>query len=125
MVNRLRLNEKSVREAESVQGRDYQIFYADVPGFAARIQASGARTFTIDYHHAGRQRRMTFGRWPEWSVTASRERAKYLRRGIDDGIDPLATREDFRTASPRSRIRPERQRIRPPRTRYQRSAAAS
>ena len=30
MVNRLRLNEKSVREAEPAQGRDYQIFDTEV-----------------------------------------------------------------------------------------------
>jgi len=41
---------------------------------------------------------MTIGRWPEWSVTAARERAKELRRMIDEGLDPLATREDLREA---------------------------
>jgi hypothetical protein len=39
---------------------------------------------------------MNFGRWPEWSVTAARERAKELRRAIDEGQDPLAVREVFR-----------------------------
>jgi plasmid stabilization system protein ParE len=33
---------------------------------------------------------MTIGRWPEWNTTAARERAKELRRDIDEGIDPLA-----------------------------------
>jgi len=98
MVNRLKLNEKTLRDAEPKPGVSYQIFDTDVIGFAARVQASGARTFTIDYRHAGRQRRMTIGRWPEWSVTAARERAKELRRAIDDGQDPLAVREDFREA---------------------------
>mgnify|MGYP000423247746 CR=1 FL=1 len=76
MVKRLKLNEKTLREAEPKPGASYQIFDTEVIGFAARVQASGARTFTIDYRHAGRQRRMTIGRWPEWSVTAARERAK-------------------------------------------------
>ena len=98
MVNRLKLNEKALRDAEPKAGVSYQIFDTEVIGFAARIQASGAKTFTIDYRHAGRQRRMTIGRWPEWSVTAARERAKELRRAIDEGHDPLATREDFREA---------------------------
>jgi hypothetical protein len=70
MVKRLNLNEKVLRESEIRPGVSYQIFDTDVIGFAARVQASGARTFTIDYRHAGRQRRMTIGRWPEWSVTA-------------------------------------------------------
>ena len=85
MANRLKLNEKALRDAEPKPGISYQVFDTEVIGFAARIQASGARTFTIDYRHAGRQRRMTIGRWPEWSVTAARERAKELRRAIDEG----------------------------------------
>ena len=98
MVNRLKLNEKTLRDAELRPGVSYQIFDTEVIGFAVRIHASGARSFTIDYRHAGRQRRMNIGRWPEWSVTAARERAKELRRAIDEGRDPLATREGFREA---------------------------
>ncbi len=98
MVNRLRLNEKSVRDAEPVKGRDYQIFDTDVRGFAVCIYRSGSRAFTIDYRHAGRQRRMTIGRWPEWSTTAARERAKELRREIDAGADPLGQKETGRDA---------------------------
>lgn len=98
MVNRLRLNEKSVREAEPAKGRDYQIFDTEVRGFAVCIYRSGSRAFTIDYRHAGRQRRMTIGRWPEWSTTAARERAKELRREIDAGGDPLGQKETGRDA---------------------------
>lgn len=98
MVNRLRLNEKSVREAEPTKGRDYQIFDTELRGFAVCIYRSGGRAFTIDYRHAGRQRRMTIGRWPEWSVTAVRERAKELRREIDAGGDPLGQKESGRDA---------------------------
>jgi len=98
MVKRLKLNEKTLREAEPKPGVSYQVFDTEVIGFSARVQASGARTFTIDYRHAGRQRRMNIGRWPEWSVTAARERAKELRRAIDEGNDPLAAKEEFRGA---------------------------
>lgn len=98
MVNRLRLNEKSVREAEPAKGRDYQIFDTEVRGFAVCIYRSGSRAFTIDYRHAGRQRRMTIGRWPEWTTTAARERAKDLRREIDAGGDPLGQKETGRDA---------------------------
>lgn len=56
MVKRLKLNEKTLREAEPRPGVSYQIIGTDVIGFAARVQASGARTFTINYRHAGRQR---------------------------------------------------------------------
>ena len=97
MVNRLKLNEKTVREAENL-GRDYQIFDTDVRGFSITIYPSGNRAFTLDYRIAGRQRRMTIGRWPEWNTVAARERAKELRRDIDEGIDPLSLRETSREA---------------------------
>jgi hypothetical protein len=57
MVKRLRLNGKSVREAVLEPGRDYQIFNSEVRGFAICIYRSGNRAFTLDYRHAGRQRR--------------------------------------------------------------------
>ncbi len=98
MPERLKLTEKLLREATPIPGRDYQIFDSELRGFAACIYRGGGRAFTLDYRHAGRQRRMTFGRWPEWSVSAARERAKELRREIDAGGDPLARREANREA---------------------------
>ncbi|PKQ10700.1 MAG: integrase [Alphaproteobacteria bacterium HGW-Alphaproteobacteria-1] len=76
MPKRMRLNDKTVREPLPVKGRDYQIFDTEVRGFAVCIYRSGSRAFTLDYRYAGRQRRMTIGRWPEWSVTAARDRAR-------------------------------------------------
>ena len=98
MAERTKLTEKVLREAVPIVGRDYQIFDTDVRGFAACIYRGGGRAFTLDYRHAGRQRRMTFGRWPEWSVSAARERAKEIRREIDAGADPLAQRGALREA---------------------------
>ncbi|SNT06235.1 tyrosine-type recombinase/integrase [Antarctobacter heliothermus] len=98
MLKRLRLNEKSVRECEPEVARDYQVFDTDVRGFSIRILRSGSRSFSLDYRFAGRQRRMAIGRWPEWTVTAARERAKELRREIDEGRDPLGERSELREA---------------------------
>lgn len=96
MPKRQKLTEKLVKDAIPAEGRDYQIFDTDLRGFAVCIYRSGGRAFTIDYRHAGRQRRMTFGRWPEWSVSAARVRAKELRRDVDAGYDPLAERDELR-----------------------------
>ena len=95
MVKRLKLNEKALRDADPKPGVSYQVFDTEVIGFAVRVQASGARTFTIDYRHAGRQRRMNIGRWPEWSVTAARERAKELRRAHRRGARPFGRAGGF------------------------------
>jgi hypothetical protein len=98
MRNRLKLNEKAVRDLEPVKGRDHQVFDSEISGFAIRVYRSGSKAFTLDYRINGRQRRYKLGAWPEWSATAARERVKEVRRQIDEGIDPLAIRADVREA---------------------------
>ena len=106
MLKRLRLNDKSVRECEPEAARDYQVFDTEVRGFSIRILRSGNRSFSLDYRFAGRQRRMAIERWPEWTETAACERAKDMRREIDEGRDPLGERSqlssNFRTCLPRN-----------------------
>ena len=92
MAKRERLTEKLIKAAEAGK-ESLQIFDEEVRGFAVRIRPTGGRVFTLDYRMNGRQLRYTIGRWPEWTVTAARERAKALRREIDAGEDPLAERE--------------------------------
>jgi len=65
----------------------------NVTGFGVRVTASGARSFIFNYTTlAGRERRMTIGSYPEWSVKAARQKASALRREVDDGYDPLGER---------------------------------
>jgi len=63
-----------------------------VRGFGVRITANGALAFVLNYRIAGRERRLTIGGYPEWSVNAAREKAKKLRREVDAGHDPLEER---------------------------------
>jgi integrase len=92
------LNDKTVREQIPEEDRDYQVFDTEIRGLSIRVLRSGERSFVLDYRFAGRQRRMVIGRWPEWSVTAARERARELRRQIDEGSDPLGERSELREA---------------------------
>ena len=67
-----------------------------MPGFGLRITSTGARAFVLNYRVDGRERRLTIGTWPTWNATAARERAKELRREIDQGHDPLGYRQQRR-----------------------------
>jgi len=70
-----------------------------VPGFGLCVTAAGSRSFVLNYRtKTGRERRITIGGFPSWSVKAAREEAKRLRRLIDGGGDPLADNEAEREA---------------------------
>lgn len=95
---RVHLTEKLVKSAMPVPRKKVFIFDDECLGFALSISPSGAKQFILDYYISGRQRRMTIGAWPAWSVTAARTEAQVLKREVDRGHDPLARRQEARAA---------------------------
>jgi integrase len=91
------LTERVVKAAE-IGSRKYVVFDEDCAGFGLCVFESGRKGFVLIYRAAGRQRRMTIGTWPSWSVVAAREEAKRLKRDIDRGEDPMDTRTNARHA---------------------------
>jgi integrase len=74
------------------------ISYDDqIRGFGVRITAAGVVAFILNYRIAGRERRYTIGRYPEWSADAARDEALELRAKIRQGRDPLQERDSTRT----------------------------
>lgn len=63
-----------------------------------RSYPGGGKSFFIDYRIHGRQRRFTIGPYPRWSISAARDRAKELRRQIDQGCDPAGEKRERREA---------------------------
>ena len=79
------------------QGQRF-IWDTQVKGFALRVTAGGARSFVVDYRAKGRQRRITIGSYPDWSVAAARDEAKAMKREVDLGGDPMGQRHEEATA---------------------------
>lgn len=77
-----------------------QVFFwdADVKGFGLRVTNRGAKSFILDYRIGGRQRRITIGSYPDWSVAAARTEAGNLKREVDLGRDPMGERHAERAA---------------------------
>lgn len=72
----------------------------DVKGFGVRVTAAGAIAFILNYRRKvdGLERRYTIGSFPDWSVGAAREKAKELKRHIDNGGDPVGEHAADRAA---------------------------
>jgi integrase len=71
-------------DAASAKGNNW------TAGFGVRITAAGARSFILNYRtQSGRERRLTIGSPPDWTLAAARDEAAKLKREIDGGGDPL------------------------------------
>ncbi len=77
-----------------------RVYYDDPPGFGCRVTAAGTKAFVFNYRirTTGRERRITIGKHPSWSVGAARTEARRLRRLVDQGADPLGDIEVKREA---------------------------
>lgn len=95
---RERLSDRLVRETVAPDVGNRVLYDADLRGFGVRITASGARAFVLNYRAKGRERRITIGQYPTWTVLAARKQAEQLRRQIDLGQDPLDERIAERSA---------------------------
>ncbi len=63
-----------------------------------RVTAGGAKSFVLDYRVNGRQRRITLGNYPDWTVQAARAAAKDDEAGSRPGSDPMGERQALRDA---------------------------
>ena len=93
-----KLSEALVRKALPPARGQAMIWDTEVKGFALRITPAGSKAFVLDYRAEGRQRRITIGAHPDWTVAAARETAKTMKREVDHGHDPMGERQAQREA---------------------------
>jgi integrase len=99
VAERKRLTDAIVRRLPLPQQGKAITVDADVPGFGARVTANAHRSFILRYTtRAGRERTYTIGNASVWRTTDARDKARELRREIEDGGDPLGDIEDERAA---------------------------
>lgn len=79
--------------------RGNQVMFDDrLSGFGLRVTSSGHKAFVLNYSFKGRERRITIGEYPTWSVLAARKQAADFKLQIASGLDPLEKRDSERAA---------------------------
>jgi integrase len=91
------LSEDHIKKAEKPEKGNRLVFddHKDAPrGFGLRITSAGGKAFILRYRPkaSGRDRLMTIGQWPTWSLSAARAKAGEFKREIDGGKDILEDR---------------------------------
>ncbi|MDA5095015.1 site-specific integrase [Aliiroseovarius sp. KMU-50] len=91
--NVIRLTDKVVKGLLAPE-KGSKVQYDDaLKGFGLRVTATGKKAFILNYRVKGRERRLTIGGYPEWTVLGARKKAEELRREVDCGNDPLEIRD--------------------------------
>jgi integrase len=95
-----KLTDKTIRALRAPAKGNHVTYDSEVRGFGIRITAAGAAAFVLNYRvkATGVERRYTIGSHPDWSVAAAREKAKELKRHIDNGGDPVGELNAVRDA---------------------------
>jgi integrase len=79
-----RLTDRGIAALKPTDASVYH-FDTEVSGLALRVYPTGVKSFVFDYRQGGKQRRVTIGRFPVWSVGKARTAASKLRLKADAG----------------------------------------
>lgn len=85
---RVKLTAKTVENIRPPKsGRD-QYWDAMLPGFGLRVTEKGRKSWVLMYRTRDRQRRMTIGHYPAFSLAEAREEGRKALRSVEQGNDP-------------------------------------
>lgn len=79
------LTELQCRKA-AAKDKAYKL--TDEKGLHLYVTQTGFKSWRYKYRFAGKEKRLTFGAWPEVSLKEARDRRDEARRAIRDGLDP-------------------------------------
>jgi len=97
-MKRVKLTYKLIKGLTYPKSGNEITYCGELKGFGIRATAKGAKSFILNYLFQGRERRVTIGAYPIWSVSAARDQAAHMKRQLDLGNDPLAERDTQRNA---------------------------
>jgi len=89
------LSEITIRTAKP-KDRDYKLF--DGGGLFLLVTPSGSKLWRLKYRLNGKERLISFGRYPEISLADARGRREDARKLLANGIDPIAVKKSQQQA---------------------------
>lgn len=87
------ISETTVRRAR-ITGKTYTL--GDSDGLALYVSARGTKSWHFRYYWLGKQKRMSFGPYPEISLKEARQRRDAARTLVANGINPQVHRQQVR-----------------------------
>ncbi len=84
------LTDTEVRNAEA-RSKDYKL--ADSAGLYLFVTVKGSKSWRFKYRYAGKEKRLTFGLYPEVKLKEARDRRDAARAILRDGLDPAVENE--------------------------------
>ena len=91
MSARNRLTELAVRTAKPT---DRSRKLTDGGGMYLLVHPNGSKYWRMDYRIEGRRKTLSFGVWPDKSLTEARAKRDEARKRIKDGINPIEARRE-------------------------------
>lgn len=84
------ITDKEVRALIAKAQREGKAQYQSegtIPGLTLSVSKTGVASWYVRYRLAGKQKERTIGQYPAWGAGDAREKAKELRRDIENGVD--------------------------------------
>jgi integrase len=89
------LTDTEIRKSRP-QDKPYKL--SDGAGLYIWVTPSGGRKWRASYRHEGKQKTMTYGGYPEVSLSLARDRHRGARKLLAEGTDPMGQRKAVKTA---------------------------
>jgi integrase len=87
-----KLTDVTVRNAKPPASGRLELWDSQVPGLGLRITSTGAKSWVAMYRVHGKQRRLTIGPYPAFSLAQAREAGLQAIQTAKRGIDPVEQR---------------------------------
>jgi integrase len=85
-------------QIKKAAAKDKPYKLADDRGLYCYVSTTGAKSFRLKYRYGGKEKTLTIGRWPDVSLSRSRELAQEARSELARGRDPGTVKRQARAA---------------------------